>query len=418
MSKYLALLIAVLAHSCSQQNEVTPITTLEKYSFDEVIEQHLTDASAWPEFGIERANEMIELFDMVELGGAIGQRAQRRVNRLGNNEIQHALLLIVETDKQNTALRRRAYTLLANRDWQSSNRFIPRLTLRLKYEKDWPSNIIIARALANVGSLAGLDAVQSILLNSSENEIDDLDLAKSLAAEFISEINSGHDDFKDNWQHLQLLSDNWDSVHTFQGVKTDFNQQYQDELWHLVAQFRSQPLRPVDDARFVFIRLEQQSMTVLAAAASDNNRYVRDHCLQTLTWMQASTQLAYDFALEESLEILGNDFYSSVRAIEYRGSLMAESQADFLWPFIENGNYEQRTAAADALLRCADYSVARIDALLIDQSFSPEAQCSLLLLRDELRGSEIVIPQISGLDQNELNRRLRWQQQRQALAAD
>ena len=188
MNKCLALLIAVLAYSCSQQNGAMQATTLEKYSFDEVIEQHLTDASAWPEFGIERANEMIELFDMVELGGAIGQRAQRRVNRLSNNEIQHALLLIVETDKQNTALRRRAYNLLANRDWQSSNRFIPRLTLRLKYEKDWPSNIIIARALANVGSLAGLSAVQSILLNSSENEIDDLDLAKSLAAEFISEI--------------------------------------------------------------------------------------------------------------------------------------------------------------------------------------------------------------------------------------
>ena len=98
MSKYLALFIAVLAHSCSQQNEVTPITTLQKHSFDEVIEQHLADASAWPEFGIERANEMIELFDMVELGGAIGQRAQRRVNRLGNDEIQHALLLIVETE--------------------------------------------------------------------------------------------------------------------------------------------------------------------------------------------------------------------------------------------------------------------------------------------------------------------------------
>jgi hypothetical protein len=134
--------------------------------------------------------------------------------------------------------------------------------------------------------------------------------------------------------------------------------------------------------------------------------------------MPASSQVAYDFALKESLEVLENDFYSSVRAIEYRGSLMDKIQADFLWPFIENGNYEQRTAAADALLRCADYSVARIDALLIDQSFSPEAQCSLLLLRDELRGSEIVIPRISGLDQNELTRRLRWQQQRQALATD
>ena len=418
MSKYLALLIAVLAHSCSQQNEVTPITTLKKHSFDEVIEQHLADASAWPEFGIERANEMIELFDMAELGGAIGQRAQRRVNRLGDNEIQHALLLIVETDKQNTALRRRAYSLLANRDWQSSNRFIPRLTLRLKYEKDWPSNIIIARALANVGSLAGIDAVKSVLLNSGEDEIDDLDLAKSLAAEFISEINSEHDNFEDNWQYLQLLSGVWNNAHTYQGVKTDFNQQYQDELWRLVAQFRSQPLRPVDDARFVFIRLEQQAMTVLAAAASDNDRYVRDHCLQTLTWMPASSQRAYDFALEGSLEVLENDFYSSVRAIEYRGSLMDKIQADFLWPFIENGNYEQRTAAADALLRCADYSVDRIDALLIDQSFSPEAQCSLLLLRDELRGSAIVIPRISGLDPNELNRRLRWQKQRQALATD
>jgi hypothetical protein len=418
MSKYLALLIAVLAHSCSRQNEATQITTLEKYSFDEVIEPHLADASAWPEFGIERANEMIELFDMVELGGAIGQRAQRRVNRLGNDEIQHALLLIVETDKQNTALRRSAYSLLANRDWQSSNRFIPRLTLRLKYEKDWPSNIIIARALANVGSLAGIDAVKSILLNSGEKDIDDLDLAKSLAAEFISEINSDHDSFEDNWQHLLLLSGEWNNAHTYQGVKTDFNQQYQDELWRLVAQFRSQPLRPVDDARFVFIRLEQQAMTVLAAAASDSNRYVRDHCLQTLTWMPASSQRAYDFALEGSLEVLENDFYSSVRAIEYRGSLMDKIQADFLWPFIENGNYEQRTAAADALLRCSDYSGARIDALLIDKSFSPEAQCSLLLLRDELRGSEIVIPRIIGLDQNELTRRLRWQQQRQALATD
>ncbi|HIA38114.1 MAG TPA: hypothetical protein EYN86_01160 [Planctomycetes bacterium] len=418
MNKPLPTLLLLVTASCSQQADIPASIQPTRTAFDAVISEHLSDASDWPEFDIERANEILDLCDMTALGGTVAQRAQRRLDRLSSDDIQHALLLIVETNKLDALLRRQAYAFLDAQDWQTDNRFIPRLVLRLKYEKDWPSNIIIAQTLARAGNLAGLEAVKSVLLNSDDKRISDLELAKTMAADFIATLNDYAIDFDANWQHLLKLIDNWNSVRGYDLVATEFSEKYQDELWHLVAQFRSQPLRPVDDARFVFIRLEQQAMTVLATAASDNNRYVRDHCLQTLTWMSSTSRVAYDFALADSLAILENDYFSSVRAIEYRGSLMDKEQAKFLWPFITKGNYEQRTAAADALLRCADLSATAIDALVIDERFSPEAQCSLLLLRDELHGNALIPPTIPGLDTNELNRRLRWQQQRQNLAAN
>jgi len=60
----------------------------------------------------------------------------------------------------------------------------------------------------------------------------------------------------------------------------------------------------------------------------------------------------------------------------------------------------------------ATTSPDNINAIIIDERFSPEAQCSLMLLRDELNGKDITKPVVNGLDKNELARRIKWRESR------
>ncbi|MFT7517175.1 MAG: hypothetical protein ACI84O_000965 [Myxococcota bacterium] len=413
--KCLTLLALLSIVACSQATSGRALE-LQKHTFENVIDQHLESASAWPDFGIERADEIFDTLDMLQLGGSLAQRAQRRISRLAANDIYHALLLTVENHRLDVERRRQAYLMLHLHFQQDEERFIPRLILRIKYEKDWLSNVYIAQALANVGNLSGLDPVLAILRSADDPNVVDLDRAKLAGADFIAVLNNANLDFAENWNHALELQKQWDenrSIHKIdENTQVSRHQQYRDELWHLVADFRSQPLRPVDNARFVFTRLSYQAHSVLAEAASDSNRYVRDHCLQTFTWMNSRVaDLSYP-QLAESLKTLETDFYTTVRAIEYRGALMSKSQAEFLWPILINGNYEQRTAAADALLRSSDVNNLQITDIVIDERFSPEAQFSLRLLRAELNAAEVESIDALSLDRNEEARRRRWQQQR------
>ncbi|MDP6963022.1 MAG: hypothetical protein QGF46_02535, partial [Planctomycetota bacterium] len=222
----------------------------------------------------------------------------------------------------------------------------------------------------------------------------------------ISNLNGDNPNFEENWQNLLAIRQAWntDGSAPVPQHESLSDESYLHELWHTAAKLQSQPLRPVDDARFVFIRLGNPAMEVLAEVAMDEHRYVRDHALQTFNWMSRQ----HNHISNSDLILLGQDYYTSVRSIEYRGSLRSPTQAEYLWPFIWHGNYEQRTAAADSLLRCSDTDATNINQLDFSTGFSPEAQCSLSLLRDELNGNEIVEPQIQGLDKNELARRMRW----------
>ena len=408
MNNKIALLVVVML-ACSKQAANVDSLALDKQPFSNVLDEHLATASTWPKMSISRAEEILDILDTAELGGQSGQRAQRRIGKLSSDELQHALLSIVETEKLDHLKRRLAYSFLAETDWRGNRRFIPRLVLRLKYEKDWPANILIASALAKHNNLAGLDAVVSILRTEQQSQITDLEFARELAAKLIASLNQGNADFEQNWQHALRLKQQWDQQgHPLDSENDVADTTYTDELWHTVAKFRSQPLRPVDDARFVFIRLDNAALKILALAASDSDPYVRDHALQTFSWMERE----HDAIPNDDVLKLETDYYSSVRALEYRGSLANSSQAEFLWPFILHGNYEQQTAAADSLLRCSDTSPDNINAIIIDERFSPEAQCSLMLLRDELNGKDITKPVVNGLDKNELARRIKWRESR------
>ncbi|MBC8370296.1 MAG: hypothetical protein H8E25_09865 [Planctomycetes bacterium] len=385
---------------------------LDKYSFIDVVDANLQKASSWPPLDDARANEIFEMLDLAQLGGKAAARAERRLTRLSIDEIHNALLLIAEKSKLDVERRRTAYLFLIDTIDNTSDRFIPRLVLRLKYEKDWLSNVYITKALCSKGNMAGLDVIFNILQTDDSSAVPNLRMAKNAAATLLEYLNSNEQDFQANWNNAQQLADEWRKQRHVNLHHSDKSQAYYDELCFWIERFRSQPLRPVDDARFVFTRLSRDAHMALVESTLDSNRYVRDHCLQTLSWLEGANSQQLSQLLDGNLLILENDYYSSVRAIEYRGTLMKNTQADMLWPFIYSGNYEQRTAAADSLLRCSDINAQRINELVVDQQFSPEARFSLALLGAELNGNDPALIDASELDSNEQTRRRRWQQQR------
>jgi hypothetical protein len=86
---------------------------------------------------------------------------------------------------------------------------------------------------------------------------------------------------------------------------------------------------------------------------------------------------------------------------------MAEASL-LIFPYLENGNREVQTAAADALLRsCPENHFQRLNMFLaLESRISPEARFSLSLLLQTRPKAP------SELDPAEIERRRRWRTQR------
>jgi len=97
------------------------------------------------------------------------------------------------------------------------------------------------------------------------------------------------------------------------------------------------------------------------------------------------------------------------RSVEAIGASGLSSMQNFLLPWLRTGNLEEITAAADALLRCADEQIlAELSALLNSETpLSPEARYSLqLLLTPGGTVAPLTLP--AGLDPSEATRRVQW----------
>jgi hypothetical protein len=361
-----------------------------------------------------------DLLLMSAQGGRTSARATDQLQAMDASLVTSACLTLVETHNMDLETRLLAYGWMR---LHAPISVVPRLTLRLKYEKDWPANVDVARTLLRHQSGAGLDALIGILQEESGDER--IELARFLTMEVLQELplnqTSGEQPlgFDQQWQGLLETQSHWARHRQLPQATKELGEPapraLRAEAWRMLAHFRSQRLRPVDDARFVYVRLPQSLSPLLLETAFDEDRYVREHALQTMEW------IGYPFGrwgkdhqqlLFPQLLALRGDALMRPRLISVMGAIGLDGLAGDLIPWLREGNLEESTAAADALLRCAGEAHLRsLEAATAElyESLSPEAQYSLKLTIQSLQGGpldEVEAPEL--LDDSERQRRLVW----------
>ena len=257
------------------------------------------------------------------------------------------------------------------------------------------------------------------ILRDEERVGADAEQARSMAALALRELpaHNGWEpgvDFAHDWERLVELDSTWNATRILSSeqAEPEWTPDAVAETWRMVSRLRSQPLRPVDDARFVLVRAPASlAFPVLLAATDEQDPYVRDHVLETISWIGAPcgrwAKHAQVDAVSRLSPLLG-ERSSRPRALEALGALGLPEAASHLLPWLQ-GNAEESTAAADALLRCA--GLANLPTLRQASARTAEATFSLGLL---LRALDPTYPEPDGarLDPAERARRAQWAAQR------
>lgn len=155
---------------------------------------------------------------------------------------------------------------------------LPRLLLRLKYEVDGEAVLWLADALAQQGSLAGVEGLLVLAGRTDDAWLSETarakadELALRHGAPFGGEL-------------LRLHAN---------GLIPEPGAQAQEcAAWHLIQRLALFDLRQVDDARFVLVRMPDYVVPLLERALRDENRYVRLHAAQCLERRTARNRAAH-----------------------------------------------------------------------------------------------------------------------------
>jgi HEAT repeat protein len=385
-----------------------------------------SQADGLPVLTQARIAEVADFLDATRSSGRLAQSAGQRLAQMPAAERASAYLSMVEDRETPVELRQMAYADLRD---HAPDEILPRLCLRLKYEKDSWSAIAIAHALLLRGNGAGLDALIAIL--GANPETATAEANRSYAADLIRILPVQSDwvpgqSFEGDWQRLLTARSSWNNhrlLASDEAPQPEFSPAMQAELWRMIARFNSQPLRPVDDARFVLTRQRGAVVPMLLQAARDPDRYVREHALQTLSWIGNAVghwSLTHDFDYIAELRPILNDPLSRTRGLEALGAAGLSAAATVLWPWLLQGSMEERSAAADALLRCAGPEQLPV---LQDFLQNPSAQLgpeanyslySLLFALDSTLPTNYPAASLQALAETEKHRRNRWLSERAA----
>lgn len=406
--------------SCGKTPE-PPGSASQEQAWRPIVSEQLTDYAedGLPQVSQDDIDDFLESMELAEAGGQRSKRFRTRLEQAEALHLSAALLAIVEDRTTDAVDKTRAYVWLHARGHEA---MVPRLTLRLKYEKDWIANVDIALALLKHGSGAGLQALHNILATEVTADQATLEYARfrTMAALALLPANKqwqAGSGFDADWQRLLEVQRAWTRNRQLPDTPAIVpSRALHAELWRMMARLRSQPLRPVDDARFVFVRMPSWVFAPLSSTVLDENRYVREHALQTLAWIgypvgRWALQSGIDLSARYKAAISSAGVRP--RVMEAMGASGLASMQTELVHWLKTGNLEELTAAADALLRCAsEATFAELSAhLASDAMLSPEARYSLQLLFTEIDAmTDLALP--AGLDSSEAKRRQQWRVQR------
>jgi hypothetical protein len=346
------------------------------------------------------------------LPGRIGKKAQQQLDGLEAGRRDSILLALVERKDLPIEIKRSAYTRLAK---DGGPGILPRLLLRLRYEKDAISSVAITRGLLRHGNGAGFQAVRNIVRNPFGIYMDAQEANEAMLAELPPLPAEGP--AANSWSRFLGLEAAWKTRQPLPNFPAPaIDGRLEAEVWAMASRLQSQPLRPVDEARFVLSRMGGEVIPILVALAEDEDRYLREHALQTLAWLGrggGSWSGTHEFHLADKLAESLLDPSIRTRALEALGSTSAHGAEAAILPWLAGGNREERTAAADAILRCgspAGIETARA-ALEAPGGLGPEGLYSLGLFLEALGEGPPPVPP-EGLAYEEQSRRDGWARSR------
>ena len=236
----------------------------------------------------------------------------------------------------------------------TQDKAVPRLLLRLKYERDHETVVWVAVALAHFRNYAGVSVLIELRSTGESQAVQAL--ASSELAKVVADTE--HPDG-------ETLRDQWRSERAADLPQSEPSSGLRLAFWTLIAELSEEhfQLRGVDDARFVLSRLGPWAVAPLAEALAERDFHVRLCVAQVLerTGRRAAAAVP---ALVRALD----DARFAPAAAEALGSVGDASLAGVLLERMEPGvDHELRVACLRALGRIApETATARVRALFDD----------------------------------------------------
>lgn len=297
-----ALALAVLASACKE----APPVPAGPPRLGPIVETRLAALAAHelaevPAAPVELAEETLAMLETRVHGGQFADLVLEDVRALGAQAIAPlasqaldprleaaqraaALELLAALQRPEAAERLLALTTTAPEPWvrahaawrlasAGSDHVVPRLVLRLKYEKDPDAFLWVASTLARLGSLAGLGG----LIELAGRE----DARASTAAGELAFLEE-----QLGMAPQQALAQ-WDSPEAESLALPLPSEAQVLEVWSLVEDLSGDTfaLRPVDDARYILCRLGGWCAHEVSQALLDQDPWVRLHSAQVLELM-------------------------------------------------------------------------------------------------------------------------------------
>ncbi|KAA3613504.1 MAG: hypothetical protein DWQ01_02985 [Planctomycetota bacterium] len=414
--------LLLLGFACQPEETVStppagPSPQVEPEWFQSVVDTALADLEGQGLVTVSATElrEVLELLETSQLPGRVGALARRDLQSRPPLFLNGALMDILESRESTTAQRRLAYAWL---EQVGVAAVMPRLLLRRKYEKDLLAYVALARALLKLENGGALEGLLD-LLQREEAGIEEIRRQAAAALALLPETEEWQPggSFEQDWAHLLACRHSWFLQRELvpgEGPPAPFDSHLQAEVWRMIDRLNSQALRPVDDARFVLGSLPLNVVGLLCQATRERSHYVREAVMQTLSWRLGHVCGRFarrsDFQWAAHFETMLDEPRSRTRVLEALGAAGLAEAVPVLQSWLETGSWEEKTAAADALLRCADDS-----ALSMLQGFrqkdiplSAEATYSLQLLEHALDPNAAPPAPPESLAQGEKERRDRW----------
>ena len=251
--------------------------------------------------------------------------------------------------------RRYAAWLLGQTD---DDRFLLRMLLVLRYEKDGETVVWLAEALARHGNYSGLAGLDTVISGGGPAA----ELARTKQGELVAEAALGLAD-------VEALAELWSSPESHDRLDHEPSDALRLAAWVELGELSQErfQLRGVDDARFVLCRTGPWGARLVAEGLVDEDSYIRVHAAQVLERMGARAR-----PVAAGLHPLLTDPLTAHAAAEALGSLRNPDSLPLLRAALAAHHpHELRVAAAHGLGKFGSGEAA-VDLLaVVDAEESP-----------------------------------------------
>ena len=337
------------ADRAPEEGELASLVEMFQTSRGRMREVPLAETALMGDAALE---ELLAMNADEELSGDARNAALHLAFAIGTPAALDAVVSVLESASEPWR-RRYAAWLLGQTD---DDRYLLRMLLPLRYEKDPETVCWLAEALAKHGNYAGLEGLASVV----EQGGDGAQLALAKQAELVASAVLGLSEVGE----LEAL---WASAEAHEKLDREPSDALRLEAWREVAELSQErfQLRGVDDARFVLCRTGPWGARLVAEALADEDPYIRLHAAQVLERMGGRAR-----PVVGALQTLLRDPRTAHAVAEALGAVGDPSSLALLLAALRpHRAHELRVGAAHGLGKLADpAAAAELSRLVTDEA--------------------------------------------------